>query len=322
MKTPSFWYRPSGFISTLLAPLSLLYMAGRMVDVLTTRPQPFGTNVIVVGNAVAGGAGKTPTTIALAKLLQSRSVATQIVTRGYGGSESGPYKIKSGDVASMVGDEALLLADAVPTWVARNRALGIGCALSSGAQAVLLDDGLQHTKIMAGTNILVVDGGSGFGNGQMLPAGPLREPVAAILSRVSAVIIIGDDRHNIARLAGGAKVFRARLSVDASKLSGKFVAFTGLARPEKFFASAQGAGLQVAATKSFPDHYLYSADDRAALRAWAAENDASLLTTEKDAVRWPEDERTALSVLPLTLMFDDENAIAEFLLKRVSPYGA
>lgn len=320
MKTPVFWYRPSGFVSTLLAPLSLLYMAGRIVDVLLSRPQPFGANVIVVGNAVAGGAGKTPTTLALAKILRDRQVAAQIVTRGYGGSEAGPRRLKSDDTAALVGDEALLLANAAPVWVACNRALGIGCALSAGADAVLLDDGLQNPKIMAGTNILVIDGESGLGNGQMLPAGPLREPFVAIRDRIAAVVLIGEDRQNIARLLDGVPVFHAALSVDATGLRGRYAAFTGLARPAKFFASARGANLDVVATRDFPDHHLYSVAERASLRDWARAHNARLLTTAKDAVRWPVEERGELAVLPLTLTFTDEDAVANFLMKRIHPH--
>jgi len=323
MNPPSFWYRPSGFVSTLLAPLSLFYMLGRIVDVMRSVPQPFGNEVIVIGNAVAGGAGKTPTTLALVKLLRAKNVKVQVVTRGYRGTESGPRRIKPGDTAEQVGDEALLLADATSAWVSKNRALGIGCALSAGAEAVLLDDGLQNTKILAGTNILVIDGESGVGNGQMLPAGPLREPLTAILDRVAAVVMIGEDKHNIARLLGSTPMFTAKLSVDPNGLTGqKYVAFSGLARPDKFFASAIGAGLDVAETRAFPDHHMYTPAERDALRQWALTHKAKLLTTAKDAVRYPPALRGDLAVLPLIMTFDDEAAVTDFLLKRIAPHGA
>lgn len=319
MKTPSFWYKPPGFLSTLLAPLSLLYAAGRGLDVLTKKPR-FMPRTICIGNAVAGGAGKTPTTIALAKLLLGVGIDTQIVTRGYGGSMESVARVKAGDIAAEVGDEPLLLASATTTWVARNRPIGIGCALSAGAQAVLLDDGLQHAKIRAAVNLLVIDGASGFGNGQLLPAGPLREFPSLLARRIDAIILIGADTHHVlAHFPQSIPVFAATIEPDTSALDAMqtYAAFAGLARPEKFFATAEACGLKLAARQAFADHQPYDTATRQKLYSWAQSHQVKLLTTAKDAVRWPADERGELAVLPITLNFANPAAVTNFLREKL-----
>ena len=318
MKPPRFWYRPFGWHAALLWPLSLGYALGRALHVSMTRPVRFKPNVICVGNLVAGGAGKTPTVLALADLLRRHGVASQIVTRGFGGAVAAPRRVQPGDDTAAVGDEALLLADVAPAWVAPDRGLGIGCALAAGAAVVLLDDGLQSPGIRAGTNLLVIDGASGLGNGALLPAGPLRESIAAVRARIDGIILIGGDETNCLRHFPDRPVFRADPHYDLSRLdrTAAYVAFAGLARPEKFFKAALAQGLTLVGLREFADHHPYSAADRAALQDQAHGLGARLLTTAKDAVRWPDEERVGLAVLPLRLRFADEAALAAFLKGR------
>ena len=319
MKAPRFWYRPFGIGAALLSPLSLIYLLGRALHVALARPQVFKNNVICVGNLVAGGAGKTPTVLALAALLKRHGIAPQIVTRGFGGTVTAPHCVQSNDSYTTVGDEALLLAQAAPTWVAMKRVLGIGCTLAAGAQAVLLDDGLQSVRLRAGTNLLVIDGPSGFGNGLPLPAGPLRETVGALRGRIDAVILIGEDMQHCATLFPDVSVFRATPAYDLSAIdtAAPYLAFAGLARPEKVFAAAQALGLTLLAVQDFADHHPYSIAERQALRDRAQKLGAHLLTTAKDAMRWPVDDRAALTILPLQLRFTDEAALVSWLKARL-----
>lgn len=320
MKTPAFWYKPPGLLSTLLAPLSLLYAAGRWLDETIHFTHYFAQPVICIGNAVAGGAGKTPTTLALVDLLQAEGVVPHIVTRGYGGIECGPRRVKPDDTATQVGDETLLLAAAAPTWVAQDRKLGIGCALSASAPLVLLDDGLQNTKVRALLNFLVVDGASGFGNGQLLPAGPLREFPTLLRRRVQALVMIGEDKHKIAAYFPSCPVFGASVQPDLDNLdiNQPYAAFAGLARPEKFFKTGVEAGLQIVDEKSFADHHPYSEADRKDLMEWAAKNNAQLLTTTKDAQRWPPSERHVLKVLPIQLIFDRPQQVRQYIKDKLN----
>lgn len=311
-RTPTFWQH-KGLCSTALQPLACLYGVLRWLDVKLHRPKTFDVPVWCVGNVTAGGAGKTPTTLALLDRLNDAN--THVVLRGYKGRLQGPVRVNANEhSAADVGDEALLLAAAAPTWVARDRAAGIRAAIAAGAQRVLLDDGLQNTRIKAARNILVVDAGAGFGNGRLLPAGPLREPLAAAVRRIDAIIIIGDDALDPS-VFGAVPQHRARVQADATGLdiSARYVAFSGIGRPEKFFASARKAGLQIVDTISYPDHHAYSLDDWHHLLRRARTADAHLLTTTKDAVRLAPTQRAQVRQLPIALRFDDEAALATLL---------
>jgi tetraacyldisaccharide 4'-kinase len=179
--------------------------------------------VVCVGNLVAGGAGKTPVAIDLAQRL-----GAAVVTRGYGGSLAGPVRVVDQGF-TQVGDEALLLARVAPTWVARDRAAGVRAAVAAGATAVVLDDGFQNPSVAKDLSLVVVDG---FGNGRVMPAGPLREPVRRGLERADAIVLM----HGPAEPArhGDRPVLRARIEpVNGGAFSGRrLVAFAGIGRPE------------------------------------------------------------------------------------------
>lgn len=317
MKTPGFWHSPNSWLSRLLGPAALLYRAGRALDVAFSKPKTFAVPVWCVGNAVAGGAGKTPVTMALLALLGAavENNAVHVVTRGYRGRLSGPVRADPAKhTADDVGDEPLLLAALAPTWVARRRADGIAAAIDAGAALVLLDDGLQNTGIRPAKNILVIDAATGFGNGRLLPAGPLREPLAAVAKRVDAVVLVGDGAPDVAAFAS-IPMFRARVKPDAQALdvSAKYLAFSGIARPQKFFATARAVGLQLAQTVSYPDHYRYTLKDWHHLLRQARECGAHLLTTTKDAARLSPTQRAQVRQLPIALLFEDESALRQLL---------
>ena len=191
MRTPDFWYQPPGFLSSLLWPLGWLYgKIGKIIFRLKTQKR-FQVPVISVGNIVSGGAGKTPTAIALLHLLESQGFKVHFVTRGYGGQEQGPLAVDpTFHKPSDVGDEALLLAQHAPTWVAKKRACGVEKAIENGAQLIILDDGHQTTGVYKDVSFVVIDQLQGFGNGCVIPAGPLRESLSEGLKRADGVIEI------------------------------------------------------------------------------------------------------------------------------------
>ncbi len=329
MKTPAFWYRPPGLASTLLAPLGALYgLAGRR-RIAGTVPRRIGVPVACVGNLVAGGAGKTPVGLALIAALQARGIAVHALTRGHGGREAGPLAVDPGrHGAADVGDEALLLAGAAPCWVARDRLAGAERAVAAGAKAIVMDDGFQNPALHKDLALIVADGAVGFGNGRLVPAGPLRERVADGLARADALVILGEDRHGLAKLAGGRPVLAARLEPDpaaAARLAGRDVlAFAGIGRPEKFFATLEALGARLVGRVPFADHHPYRAAEVAALIDRAAELGALPVTTAKDAVRLPQDLRAKVAVLPVTVRWADERALAALLthlLQKGSPDG-
>ena len=315
---PAFWARPPGLLSALLLPAGAGWgAAGRLRQALT-RPYCPPVPVVCVGNLVAGGAGKTPVVLALAQWLASRRIAVHIVTRGYGGSLGGPVRVDpAGHDAAAVGDEALSLAATTPCWVARDRAAGARAAVAAGAQLVLLDDGFQNPGITKTLSLLVVDAGYGFGNGRVIPAGPLRENLARGLARADAVILLGADARGAVGfgLDPALPVLRAALRpVAGERLAGRrLLAFAGIGRPEKFFATLRTLGVDLVGTRSFPDHHPYRTAEIDRLLRAADQAQAHLITTTKDIVRMPAAVRQAIDVLEVKIHWADPDALAELL---------
>jgi tetraacyldisaccharide 4'-kinase len=283
---PEFWKIRSSWPSTLLAPVGFLYGLAtwlRMRKSGWRAPVP----VISVGNFTAGGAGKTPTAIAIAKALIARGDAPFFITRGYGGTERGPHRVAAGDTAGRVGDEALLLARIAPTIVSRERATGARLAIAQGADCLILDDALQNPSLAKDHSIAVVDGESGFGSGLPIPAGPLRAPIAWQIGQVDQVLVIGEDRTAMAAtLKPGCPIRTATITAEALPLDGRRVlAFSGIALPAKFEATLRALGADIVETRHFGDHHPYSEAEARSLLATAIRLDARLVTTEKDHVR-------------------------------------
>lgn len=315
-KTPDFWYKPKNVKERLL-PIALLPLAKLYGAVVRQRfdlyhPIPMGRPVICVGNVVAGGAGKTPVVMSLVDMLLERGYNPHILTRGYGGAEEGPLQVAPNrDTAEDVGDEALLLVAKAPTWVSKNRALGAQAAIDTGANVIVMDDGFQNPAMFKDFSLLVIDGAVGLGNGQVMPAGPLRENFADAIARADAVVLIGDDATGIAdRIAAIRPVplFRAALKPDADNLNlfGKHVfAFAGIGRPEKFKDSLIAAGAMLDGWGSFPDHYPYKTEDLVELVSAAEARGAMIVTTAKDHVRLPEELKEKIHTFRVHLEWQD-----------------
>jgi tetraacyldisaccharide 4'-kinase len=313
VKAPGFWQR-DGVLPALLAPLGALYgaiTARRAARPGWVAPVP----VICCGNAGAGGAGKTTLALDLGARLQARGYRVAFLTRGYGGRESGRV---AGDDAARFGDEALLLAAQAPTYAGADRAAGARLAIADGAQVLVMDDGLQNPSLARTLSLLVIDGAQGFGNGRMIPAGPLREPVAAAAARCAAAVLIGTDQTGaLACLPSGLPALHAALCAGPVTVAGPVLAFAGIGRPEKFAETLRAAGASVAALRGFPDHHRYRAAELRALRDEATALGATLVTTPKDAVRLPAELRTGIAVVGVALDWADPAAL-ERLLDRVA----
>ncbi len=322
MQPPLFWHRPPATLSRLLAPLSALYTwagARRLTQASFRAPLP----VLCVGNVVAGGAGKTPICLSLLERLQSRGHYPHALTRGYGGTETGPCQVAPDlHEASRVGDEALLLATKAPTWVSRHRPAGAVAAAAAGADVLVLDDGFQNPSLAKDVSLLVVDGGYGFGNGCVMPSGPCREPPARALSRAQGVVILGADTKGLVKQLSRScpLVLRATLLPDPGEAEAlrarRIIAFAGIGRPTKFFETLTSVGAEIIASHSFPDHHPYRRAEIEALLAQAMKQEAYLVTTAKDRVRVPADLRPALSVLTVTVAWEDMRNV-DTLLDRL-----
>lgn len=316
MRAPEFW-RSGGGLALSLAPFAAIYaVAGRIARSLVA-PQNVGVPVIVVGNLVAGGAGKTPVVISLAIELARRGRAVHCVSRGYAGRLAGPVRVDAQHHgADDVGDEALLLAAHAPTWVGHDRLAAARAAVSAGADILVLDDGFQNPALAYDLSLVVVDGGYGFGNGMVMPAGPLREPIAAGLARADAVVLMGEDELGAAAAIAAVRpdlpVLRARLvpGPEGDGFAGRRVyAFAGIGRPEKFFATLAGLRAEVVGRDGFADHHRYTPDEMMRVVEAAARLKSVPVTTAKDFQRVPDEARAMVEVLTVTVAWKDPVAL-------------
>jgi tetraacyldisaccharide 4'-kinase len=317
LRAPAFWEgRGDGILARLLAPLGAVTTAAtarRVARPGWRAPVP----VICCGNLTLGGSGKTTLALDLGQRLRSRGVASHFLLRGYGGTSRGTRRVLPQDSAALVGDEGLLLAAIGPTWIGADRAASARAAVADGADILVLDDGLQNPTLAKDVSLLVVDGGFGFGNGRVMPAGPLREPVAAGAARSTAAVLIGQDRFNAAaELPHWLEVLRARLvpGPEAAAVAGRRVlAFTGIARPAKFFATLEDAGAVLVERLSFADHHPFADGELRQILSRGWQLDALPVTTPKDAARLTPEQHAAIHVVGVNLAWDDPNAIEGIL---------
>jgi len=313
MKPPKFWMntpdRPS-FWAHVLAPLAVLWkLAGR-------RRWEKGAHfkcsvpVICVGNVNLGGTGKTPSAIAIVMMLSDMQKNVHVITRGYKGSLQGPVLVDpSIHTADEVGDEPLLLAAFCKTWVAKDRQAGAGAAIDAGADVLVLDDGLQNPSLHKDLSILVVDTQVGFGNARVFPAGPLRETLSSAFGKADLVLAIGQRPQ---KFPDSMPVVTAQLEalptgMDWDGLS--VLAFAGIGRPEKFFDTLRGLGVDIKATRSFGDHQKIPNTLLMRLEKEAYDLNAQLVTTEKDAVRLPKAWQQKVLTLPVRLAFENNKLL-------------
>jgi tetraacyldisaccharide 4'-kinase len=310
----------------LLRPLAALYGA-IAAHRLNRKGLAAGIPVFCVGNYHGGGAGKTPTVLALASLLRELGETPVVLSRGYRGKLRGPVRVDGAKhSAADVGDEPLMLSQSVPVVVSRDRANGVALAKSQGATVILMDDGFQNPAVAKDASLIVIDSVRGIGNAKVMPAGPLRAPLAAQIERTDALIVIGGGNaaDGVAgTIAGqGKPVLSARFKPDEASLSAlrgkRVLAFAGIGDPGRFFATLREAGVEVADIRSFPDHHPLTPDETASLVAEAESNGLTLVTTEKDLARLRNPEGLpdwARSIVPfkVTLEFDDAAVLKKFV---------
>ncbi len=332
-KTPKFWYKQTAntqigyMLLIILRPLSALYQLGHRTKLLLTKTHKAPLPVICIGNVTAGGSGKTPVCISLCELVKKHNLFTNpyFLTRGYGGNDPGPRRIKDHDTVQKVGDEPLLLASHSNTIISVNRPCGAQKAHDLGADIVIMDDGLQNPSLYKDLSFIVIDGTLGLGNKKTLPSGPLREPFAKALCRSNALIIIGEDTYGIKSLiTDNIPIFEASIVPDINKqaipinTNNPYIAFAGLGAPEKFFNTLRANNISLADTISFPDHHIYTAKDIKTIFERAKNSNAHLITTEKDYVRLPKEVQKQVHMYPVTIQWKDETSLVRFIEKTIN----
>lgn len=327
MREPYFWrsYDPRSrdsapVLRLMLTPFAMAYAWAGKRRIEKAAPQDAGVPVICVGNLTMGGAGKTPVTAAVRKYFAAKELRVASLSRGYGGSEVGPLKVDAERHASKeVGDEPLMLAASGEAWIAKDRVAGAKAMKASGVDVVVMDDGHQNPALKKALSIVVIDATEPFGNGHVFPKGPLREPVARGLARADAVVLMGDCEPVEALKGFGKPVLRARLAPLAKLPPGRYVAFAGIGRPERFFDSLQAMeGVELVESVPYPDHHVFQPQDLTYLMKLASERDARLITTDKDHVRLSPQMNTKVMRASVEAKFEDEAAFAA-LLDRVRP---
>jgi tetraacyldisaccharide 4'-kinase len=293
MREPGFWHGPASLNSHLLKPLAALYGA-IAAKRLRRKGLNAGIPVLCVGNYHVGGAGKTPTVLALSKLLRELGEMPVVLSRGYGGELRGPVRVDPvRHAASDVGDEPLMLADALPVVVSRKRADGVPLARAQGATVILMDDGFQSPAVVKDASLIVIDSERGLGNGQVFPAGPLRAPLRPQLARTDALIIVGNGNAAepvAAEIAAqGKPVFSAHLKPDEAQVA---------------------------------DHHAYSQGEIESLIAEAKREALTPVTTEKDLARLRRGGSLpdwAKQIVPfgVTLELDDAALLQKFVANRL-----
>lgn len=301
-----------------LTPASWLYGAATPLRFALARPYRASVPVICVGNFTAGGAGKTPAAIMLARMLQDMGVSPSFLSRGYGGALAGPHLVNPDrDHAGAVGDEPLLLARHAPAVISRDRRAGASMIEAQGAGAIVMDDGFQNPQLARDFSLIAVDAGFAIGNGAVIPAGPLRAPLGFQVRRADAVLLIGEGALGAAlaqRLS--LPVLRARIEPDADVgwlSAGPVIAYSGIGRPAKFFDTLERLGARITARYAFADHHPYTPENAAALLTRARDAGARLVTTQKDWMRMREGRtpvgalKAASHILPVRLALEAES---------------
>lgn len=330
MREPAFWYRPPSLTSLLLAPLGALYglVAGRR---MRRAGLDAGIPVLCVGNYHVGGAGKTPTVLALATLLRDLGETPIVLSRGYGGRLCSSIRVDPArHIAADVGDEPLMLARTVPVIVARDRIAGVALIRSQGASVILMDDGFQNPAIAKDISLIVIDSNRGLGNSCVFPAGPLRAPLPPQFERTDALIVVGSgiaaEAVATAITAQNKPVLSAHLRADDTSMAllrGKRVlAFAGIGDPVRFFRTLRAFGVDVVTERAFSDHHPFTESEIETLIAEAKRDGLTLVTTEKDLARlrqpgglpaWMKD------IIPfaVTLEFDRAERVRRFVSEQL-----
>ena len=314
LKTPRFWSE-RGLAAYLLLPFSYLYLAGYKIKEFFSKPYSSIIPVVCVGGIVAGGSGKTPVVHALLKIIREQELFLNpvVLTRGYGGSYQGPSLVDpQAHIYHDVGDESLLHAMHAPTIVSKDRPSGARLAEAMGADIIIMDDGLQNNSLAKTLSFLVLDAKQKTGNGYLIPAGPLREPLMNALNKCAAIIQTNGTTNDFTQKP----VLGTRLSMTSSHDMGKtYFGFAGLGTPDKFQKTLEDNGFNLSGFKSFSDHHPYDYAEMENLMREAG--NSRLITTAKDIVRIPYEYRDHIDVLEIQLSFEEPDKIIR-ILKNLS----
>lgn len=329
MREPRFWARDvdprsreaAPLLRFMLSPLAWLYAEATHRRIARATPLKIRPTVICVGNLTAGGVGKSPIVAALrAHYETTTDLRVATLSRGYKGKLKGPLQVDPDiHTADDVGDEPMMLAESGESWIGADRAATGQDMSNAGVDIIIMDDGHQNPGLHKDFSIVVVDAAAGFGNGHVIPKGPLREPVEEGLARADAIIIMGYGRPPAEIDRSSLPVFGAVIAAQSKPPDLPYVAFAGIGRPEKFFDTLKALGADVRDAVPFPDHHKFTAADLNYLRRLAGDYDATLITTDKDLARLSPDQQDGILSLPVEVVFDRRPDLDKMLANVIKP---
>ena len=321
MKTPKYW-QSNSLISKLLQPVGWIYGALTQLRLKIYQTPKASVPVVCVGNITAGGTGKTPVAISLAKILETEMFHPFFVTRGYGGKLQNVVVNLKKHSAQEVGDEPLLLAKQAPVVVNANRYEGAKLAIKEGADIIIMDDGFQNPSLHKDLSFLVFDGNYGIGNGKIIPAGPLRETLSDGIKRADALIILGSDKHHLAERTKLPVFFAHTEPMQTTISHQRIVAFAGIGHPQKFYHTLSMQGFEVVKTIDFPDHHFYGKDELENIIKIAQQLNAEIYTTGKDFVKIPLSMHKYINVLEIAVVWDEPEKLTTFINEKIKKIGS
>ena len=331
MREPRFWARDvdpksreaAPLLRFLLSPVAWAYATATRRKIARATPHNVHASVICIGNLTAGGVGKSTVVAALRAQIQTTySVRVAPLSRGYKGKLSGPLQVDpETHTASDVGDEPLMLSASGEAWIGADRAAAGRAMSDAGGDVILMDDGHQNPGLAKDLSLIVVDSAMGFGNGFVIPKGPLREPVLEGLARADAIIVLGDANPPAILHDSDRPIFKGKVVPASAPPPGAYVAFAGIGRPEKFFDTLNALDVDVRDAVPFPDHHTFSVGDYRYLRQLAADHDARLITTEKDLARLQQSERADIATLPIRIQIERFEALDKMIANVIKPSG-
>jgi len=318
LKAPKFWYlKKDTYLSNSLYPLSLLFRLGTKLRVLISKEKISALPIICIGNIVVGGAGKTPVSLKIGKMLIEAGYAPHFVSKGYAGIEKNNSLVEQWHSPKSVGDESILLSEIAPTWIGVNRNKSFLLAKEKGADCIIMDDGFQNPTIQKDFSIIVINGDQEFGNKRVMPSGPLRESISRGLSRTNLIIVIGGISKELKlKIPNHVPLINASFAINSENKifkAQKITAFAGIAYPEKFFNSLREQGAKIVKEMIYPDHHIFDENDLLNLAEIANKTKSILVTTKKDFVRIPKSYRSLVNTLEGEIQFEDEKLLLEIL---------
>ena len=320
---PSFWSKKN-IVSWLLIAFSWIYQLLGSLRKLLVKPVKLPCFVICIGNISVGGTGKTQLVAWLAKNLRKKNCNFLIVTKGYNSNLRGAKLVEPLDLPSDVGDESKMLSEYGQVLAAKSIKYALPIINDLKPDVVIFDDGMQNPGFFKDLSIVVIDTIRNIGNGRIFPAGPLRESVQSAINRSDIVIMIGNELcPNFSLIqtitSSNKPFFKSKIqlagNIDTSK---NYYAFTAIGDPDRFFRLLNENGINVLATKAFPDHHHYSREEITALVKEADKQTLFLLTTKKDYVKISD--HTKMLCAEVTLTFDKEEELFQLIYEKIKTY--